>query len=71
MDAPRIVDGKPFWARLMNIEVCPLSDCCRNQKQLEHCGLGKDLPCKMFLELRNSNMDDDEFEKSLDFRQKT
>jgi hypothetical protein len=27
------VDGKPFWTTLMKIEVCPLHNCCRNQKQ--------------------------------------
>ena len=64
------VDGKPFWTTLMKIEVCPLHDCCRNQKQLEHCGLCEDFPCKMFLELRDPSMSDDEFEKSLDLRQK-
>ena len=64
------VDGKPFWTTLMKIEVCPLHDCCRNQKQLEHCGLCKDLPCKTFLELRDPIMSDDEFIQSLDVRQK-
>ena len=54
----------------MKIEVCPLHECCLNQKQLEHCGLCEDFPCKAFLELRDPNMSDDEFEKSLDLRQK-
>lgn len=54
----------------MNIEVCPLHDCCHNQKKLEHCGVCGDLPCSKFLELRDPNMSDEEFEKSLDSRRK-
>ena len=52
----------------MKIEVCPLHDCCRNQKQLEHCGLCEDFPCETFNALRDPNMSDDEFEKSLSLR---
>jgi hypothetical protein len=48
--------------------ICPLHDCCRNQKELEHCGLCADFPCKVFLELRDPTMSDEEFEKSLDDR---
>ena len=80
------VNGKPFWTTLMKSEVCPLHECCRNQKQLEHCGWCEDFPCKTFLEpaceriprsllrgilqLRDPSMGDDEFEKSFDLRQK-
>jgi hypothetical protein len=64
------VDGKPFWTSLMKVKVCPLHECCRNQKQLEHCGWCEDFPCKTFLELRDPSMTDDEFEKSLNLRQK-
>ena len=32
----------------MNIEVCPLHDCCVNKKHLEHCGLCDELPCETF-----------------------
>jgi len=55
----------------MALEICPLYDCCLNQKQLEHCGLCVDFPCETFNTLRDPNMSDDEFEKSLISRQQT
>lgn len=64
------VDGRPFWTVDMPGGICPLHDCCHNQKQLEHCGLCDDLPCEIFLELRDPNMSDEEFQASLDDRQK-
>ena len=58
------VNGKPFWATQIPSGVCPIHDCCNNQKQLEHCGMCDDFPCNIFLELRDPNMSDDEFQKS-------
>ena len=62
------VDGRPFWAKQMPAGICPIHDCCRNKKQLEHCGLCQELPCTTFLELRDPNMSNEEFQKSLDER---
>lgn len=64
------LDGKPFWTVQDPSGVCPLHDCCRNKNQLEHCGLCGEFPCKTFLELRDPNMSDEEFQRSLDDRQK-
>jgi hypothetical protein len=61
--------GKPFWTIQMNVEFCPLYDCCVNKKQLEHCGLCTEFPCKTFNELRDPSLSEDEAEKSLITRQ--
>jgi hypothetical protein len=47
---------------------CPLHDCCRNKKKLDHCGLCAEFPCKTFNELRDPNMSDQEFAESLNSR---
>ena len=65
------MDGKPFWTAQIPIGVCPLHDCCRNLKKLEHCGLCEEFPCDSFLELRDPNMTDEEFERYLDERHKS
>jgi hypothetical protein len=57
--------GKPFWTSEMPSGACPLYDCCVIRKKLEHCGLCDDFPCKTFLDLRDPNMSDEEFRKSL------
>ncbi len=54
---------------LLFVGSIPLNDCCRNQKQKEHCGLCEDFPCKHFLDLRDPNMSDEEFKASLRTRQ--
>jgi len=64
-----LVDGKPFWTRLMQMDVCPIHDCCRGQKRMEHCGLCEAFPCKTFMELRDPNMSDEEYRRSLKSRQ--
>lgn len=62
------VEGKPFWTAHMPNGICPLHDCCRNQKRLEHCGLCPEFPCKVFNELRDPSMSDEEFAESLQAR---
>jgi hypothetical protein len=63
-------EGKPFWTNLYNIAVCPLYDCCHNQKQLEHCGLCPDFPCSTFLSLKDPSMSEEEANRALSERQK-
>ena len=53
----------------MNVEACPLYNCCVNTKQLEHCGLCNELPCKTFLELRDPALSDEEAQNALIARQ--
>ncbi|MDY6843980.1 MAG: DUF3795 domain-containing protein [Thermodesulfobacteriota bacterium] len=60
--------GKPFWITETNMHICPIYDCCRNTKQLEHCGLCEYLPCQVFVELRDPSLSDKEFYKSLQNR---
>jgi hypothetical protein len=61
--------GKPFWAAQFNMEICPLYDCSANKKEIEHCGMCNDLPCEIFISLRDPSLSDEEFEKSLAERQ--
>jgi hypothetical protein len=63
------VDGKPFWTEQFDVKVCPLHDCCRNSRRLEHCGLCTDFPCKVFLEMRDPSMSDEGARRSLEARQ--
>ena len=62
-------DGKPFWTTQAGMDVCPLHDCCTNKKGLEHCGLCDELPCEIFLTLRDPALSDEEFNASLQKRQ--
>ncbi len=54
-----------IWTAEMPGGVCPLHECCTTKRELEHCGLCGDFPCKTFQELRDPNLSDEEFEKAL------
>ncbi len=62
--------GKPFWITLMNVDFCPLYNCCVNTKQLDHCSLCNEFPCKTFNQLRDPSLSDKEAQKVLIERQK-
>lgn len=61
-------EGRPFWTAELPAKICPIYDCCTNEKKLEHCGLCEELPCRTFLELRDPSMSDEEFENSMNSR---
>jgi hypothetical protein len=65
------VEGKPFWTDEYHIEVCPIYNCSMNRKNLEHCGLCDELPCEIFLELKDPNISEEEFQRSLKERQES
>ena len=54
----------------MKIAVCPLYDCCVNQKQQQHCGLCSEFPCAIFNELRDPSLSDEEADEALHARQR-
>ncbi|MDD3095613.1 MAG: DUF3795 domain-containing protein [Candidatus Neomarinimicrobiota bacterium] len=61
--------GQPFWAKDVSEKgICPLFDCAVNQKAYRNCGDCSQLPCAMFLELKDPNISDAEHEKSLKLR---
>jgi hypothetical protein len=62
------IKGRPFWTAEMPTKICPLFDCCVNQRKLEHCGLCDEFPCKTFLTLRDPSLSDEEFRKSVTAR---
>lgn len=62
-------EGKPFWTKNVSMDICPLYDCCINEKNLEHCGQCGELPCENFLALKDPALSDEEFNKSLQNRQ--
>ena len=65
-----VVNGRPFWTGDFPGGVCPFHGCCREKKELEHCGLCAEFPCKPFTELRDPAMSEEEFKTSLESRRK-
>jgi len=60
------VCGKPFWtAHATANGICPLYDCSVHKKALPNCGACVELPCKLFNELKDPNISEEEHQKSI------
>jgi len=63
------VKGSTFWAKeMMANKVCPLYNCSVNTKKLRHCGDCSELPCKLFLGMKDPNSTEEQHLKSIDKR---
>jgi len=60
------VEGQTFWAKeMMPDKTCPLYNCSVNVKGFKNCGDCKELPCKMFREMKDPNSSEEEHQLSL------
>jgi hypothetical protein len=60
------VKGSTFWAKeMMPDKVCPLYNCSVNRKGFKDCGGCSELPCKMFLEMKDPKTSDEEHQMSI------
>lgn len=60
------VKGQTFWAKdMMPDKTCPLFNCSVNNKGFKNCGDCKELPCKMFREMKDPNSTEEEHQLSL------
>lgn len=44
----RKIKGEVYWLQYIGAEVCPVYDCCVNDKKHENCGSCEKLPCAKF-----------------------
>lgn len=63
------IEGRPFWTAEFGVDTCPLYACCVHGKDLEHCGLCVELPCRLFLEFHDPALSPQEAEASVRERQ--
>jgi hypothetical protein len=48
------VKGSTFWAKeMLPDKICPLYNCSVNKKGLRNCGGCSELPCKLFLDMKD------------------
>jgi hypothetical protein len=57
--------GKPFWAAEFGLAGCPIYDCAVNQRGYATCGQCPSLPCDVFTKLKDPNLSEEEFQRSL------
>jgi hypothetical protein len=64
-DGCRAVKGSTFWAKDIPGGVCPLYNCAVNKMNFSDCGECKELPCKLFREMKDPNSTEEEHQRSL------
>jgi hypothetical protein len=62
------VEGKIFWTQYMNLDTCPIYQCCRNEKQLTHCGECAALPCQIYFATKDPALSEEAHKKSIQDR---
>jgi predicted peptidase len=61
-----LVKGQTFWAvESMPSKVCPLYDCAVNVKKLKDCGECSELPCSMFLQMKDPSSTEEEHKQGI------
>jgi hypothetical protein len=52
----------------MPTKTCPLYDCAVNKRNYNDCGDCKELPCELFLKMKDPNSTEEEHQRSLKSR---
>jgi len=61
-------EGKIFWTQYLNLEVCPIYNCCRNEKQFSHCGECAELPCKIYFDTKDPAQSEEVHQENIKVR---
>lgn len=64
------VEGSTFWTEYVDIESCPVYDCCVNKRKLTHCGHCNEMPCERYFRFRDPEMTEEDAKRTLE-KQKT
>jgi hypothetical protein len=59
------VEGKLFWTKYLNLDTCPIYNCCRNEKKLTHCGECAELPCQIYFATKDPMQSDEVHQKNI------
>ncbi|MFA6679799.1 MAG: DUF3795 domain-containing protein [Candidatus Methanomethylophilaceae archaeon] len=57
------LEGKVPWMVYVNEKVCPIYDCCVNDRKYEHCNKCSEMPCKRFYQYKDPALSDEGNEK--------
>jgi len=60
--------GQVPWMVYVNEKVCPIYDCCVNERKHERCNECSELPCKRYYQYRDPELSDEANAKLNDLR---
>jgi len=58
------MEGKIFWTKFMNLDICPIYSCV-NEKQLKHCGECDALPCDIYNNIKDPSISDEQHQQGI------
>jgi hypothetical protein len=61
--------GAPFWCGFAGVSVCPVYDCCANERHLAHCGLCDEMPCGRFTQIKDLDTTEEQDKECLNARE--
>ena len=62
----REMRARVWWTLDSNLPLgCPIGECCRHKKQIDHCGLCKQMPCEKFISVVDPSMTEEEHAQSV------
>lgn len=59
------LQGKVWWCRHIDAEVCPVYHCVVEDRALAHCGRCAELPCDLWKNLKDTNHSDEEHQAGI------
>lgn len=69
-DGCHSIKGSTFWAKeMMPSKICPLYDCGINTRAYKNCGDCAELPCELFVKMKDPNSSEVEHQRMLKVRQ--
>jgi len=51
-------EGKLFWTKYFNMDVCPIYACVKS-KNFKHCGQCEKMPCEIYHNMKDPSMSDE------------
>ena len=65
------IEGKPFYLKDFDVDVCPMYDCPVNKKGYKTCAECPELPCQIYYDWKDPSMTDEAHIESINERVKT
>lgn len=66
-DGCDVLAGKVFWTQYIGADVCPIYKCV-NDKAYKNCGDCPEIPCQLWLSLKDPSWTDEQHQKSIQDR---
>jgi hypothetical protein len=61
------IEGKVYWAQYIGADICPVYKCVK-EKGYRNCGACSQIPCELWISLKDPSWSEEEHQKSIQNR---